>query len=184
MSEQTRAARFEALVAPCERRLYFTCLNLIGKREDAEDCAQEALLKAYKGFDRFRAEAQFSTWLYTIAVRCCLDALRRNQKNSVSLDGLIDAGWQKEDEAPGLYEQLETKERQELIRFALSQLPPDHRAALVLVELNGFSLKEASGMLECPEGTVKSRLHRGKQSLEKIISEKMELNSRAERLIK
>ena len=65
------ADAFEQAVAPYERQVYFTCLRMMGNRQDAEDCAQEAMLKAYKNFSSFRGDSKLSTWLYTIATRCC-----------------------------------------------------------------------------------------------------------------
>ena len=83
----TNAQAFEAAVAPYERQVYFTCLRIMGNPQDAEDCAQEAMLKAYHAFAGFRGDSKASTWLYTIATRCCMDALRR-RREVVSLDSL------------------------------------------------------------------------------------------------
>lgn len=168
------ANAFEEAVAPYERQVYFTCLRMMGNVQDAEDCAQEAMLKAYKSFSSFRGESKLSTWLYTIASRCCMDALRA-RKEAVSLNELQEAGWEKEDESPSPYLQLEEAQRKEALQMAITHLPHDQRLTLVLCDLQGLSYEEAAQTMDCPAGTVKSRLSRARTALKKILSQQMEL---------
>ena len=126
---ESGAQRFMQLVAPLEKKVYFTCLRMMGNREDAEDCAQEALLKAYGAFSTFRGEARFSTWLYTLMMRTCLDALRR-RKDDVSLDALREEGYEPAGEAAEAYLKLEQEERRAALIAALNTLPADFRADL------------------------------------------------------
>lgn len=169
-----RAQRFEEMLAPLERQVYFTCLGMMGNREDAEDCAQEALLKAYHRIDSFRKEAKFSTWLYTLVSRVCLDALRK-RKEVYSLDALREEGFEPVSGEAEQYMQLEAKERKAALRGAIAQLPPDFRAALVLVDLQGLSYQEAALALEVPEGTLKSRVSRARNGLYRLLLSQREL---------
>ena len=165
---ENKAARFEALAAGCERQVYFTCLRMMGNRQDAEDCAQEAMLKAYNAFDRFRGDSQFSTWIISIASRCCLDALRR-RKDPLSLDGLREAGWEAPSDEPSPYLRLEEGERKRLLEQALEKLSADQRLCVVLCDIQGLPYQEAAQAMDCPVGTVKSRLSRARQELQHIL---------------
>ncbi|MDD4079845.1 MAG: RNA polymerase sigma factor [Eubacteriales bacterium] len=167
-------AAFEALALPLEKQVYFVCLNMMGNREDAQDCAQEAMLKAFKAFPRFEGRSKFSTWLYSIATNVCLDALR-GRKETVSLEVMRESGWEVPDAAPEAYERLEESERRRLIKDALSELAPDYRAAMTLVDLNGLSYQVAAEALEVPLGTLKSRVSRARDTMTQILSRQPEL---------
>lgn len=169
-----QAQTFEDLVAPCERQVYFTCLSMMGNAQDAQDCAQETLLKAFKGFSNFRKDAKVSTWLYTIATRCCTDALRRRHE-TISLQQLQEEGFDPPGDAPSPYLELEVSERKRLLREALQQLPYEHRQPLVLCDLQGLSYEEAGKALALPLGTVKSRLNRARAALKNILLKNAEL---------
>ncbi|NLD52914.1 MAG: sigma-70 family RNA polymerase sigma factor [Clostridiales bacterium] len=173
-AKENRAACFEALAAGCERQVYFTCLRMMGNRQDAEDCAQEAMIKAFRAFDRFRGDSQFSTWLYSIASRCCLDALRR-RKEPLSLESLREAGWEAPCEEPSPYLQLEEGERKRLLEQALKKLSHEQRLCVVLCDIQGLPYQEAAQVMDCPVGTVKSRLSRARQELQNILRREGEL---------
>lgn len=177
---QKKHEGFEQAVAPYERQVYFTCLRIMGNRQDAEDCAQEAMVKAYKNYHTFRGQASLGTWLYTIAARCCMDALRKRKKD-VSLDSLQEEGWDQADDAPSPYLQLEEGERKKALEQGIDKLSPDQRLALVLCDLQSLSYEEAAAVMECPIGTVRSRLYRARQNLKSILSSHMELFSTSER---
>ena len=133
------SAAFETLMSAYERKIYGLCLRMMGNREDAQDCAQEALPRALRAFDRFRDGASPKTWLYRIAYNTCIDELRR-RRGVVSLDTLREGGFDVPDAtAERAYEQLEHKERCELVKQAMEQLPEDQRAALVLREFQQLS---------------------------------------------
>ncbi len=178
---ETKAERFERMMAPHERQVYHVCLNMMGQAQDAEDCAQEAMLKAFRSLDSFRGDASFSTWAYAIATRTCLDALRK-RKEVYSLDLLREDGFDVPDAAPDAYARLEDKERRRLLRLAIGRLPPDFRAAQVLVDVQGLSYPEAAEALELPLGTVKSRVHRARLALQQILLKDRELFAPASRL--
>ena len=176
-----RDERFEQLVTPLEKQVYFTCFHMMGNREDAEDCAQEALLKACRNLDSFRNQSRFSTWLYTLVTRVCLDALRK-KKNEYSLDLLREEGFEPASEEAEAYLQLEEKERKMILKKAVSQLPLDFRAAVVLVDLQGLPYQEASEALGVPEGTLKSRVSRARKALYQILVSQGELFTPGTRL--
>ncbi len=173
-SRHEKALRFEQLAAPLGKQVYYTCFGLMNNREDAEDCAQETMLRAYRALDSFRGEAQFSTWIYKIAVRVCMDALRK-RRPTVSLDLLSESGWDVPDGAAELFEQLEKGERRRLLRSAVAQLPAEFRAPQVLVDLQGLSYEEAATVLELPLGTVKSRVFRARRLLLRYLTQCGEL---------
>ncbi len=155
--------------------MYFTCLRMLGNRQDAEDCAQEAMVRAFRAFDDFRGEAAFSTWIVRIAINACNDFLRK-QKNIVSLDALqAEGGFEAVDRAKGPYQQLEDKERMQLLHEALRHLKEEYRQLIVLRDMQGFSYEELSDVLHISMGTVKSRLNRARHELCKILSEHAEL---------
>ncbi|HSK69726.1 MAG TPA: sigma-70 family RNA polymerase sigma factor [Candidatus Limnocylindria bacterium] len=165
---ETLAERFERMMLPHERQVYGVCLHMMGQAQDAEDCAQEAMLRAFRAFDSFRGDSSPSTWTYSIAVRVCLDALRK-RKQVYSLDLLREGGFDVPDGAPDAYARLEDKERRRLLKAAIAELPPDFRAAQVLVDVQGLSYPEAAEALGLPLGTVKSRVHRARQALQQIL---------------
>ena len=167
-------AAFEALALPMERQVYYVGLNMMGDHLDAQDCAQEAWLKAFRAFPGFEGRSKFSTWLYRIATNVCLDALRRRNE-TVSLEVMRESGWEVPDGAPEAYERLEESERRRLIKQALSELAPDYRAAMMLVDLNGLGYQEAAEVLEVPLGTVKSRVRRARGGMQKILSRQPDL---------
>ena len=161
-------AAFEEAVAPYERQIYFTCLRIMGNTYDAEDCAQESLLRAFRAFLSFRGDAKLSTWLYTIAARVCMDALRAKRPEA-SLEELSEAGWEQEDEAPSPHSLLEEKERKAALGKALDELPDIFRTVMVLCDLQGLSYEEAAQSLSVPIGTVRSRLNRARGMLYKKL---------------
>ena len=150
--------------------------------QDAQDCAQETMLKAFRGYSKFNWDAKLSTWLYTIASRCCLDALHK-KKEIISLEALREKGWEKEDPAPSLYLQLEESERKHLLRLAISSLNNEHKQVIVLCDLQGISYTQASDIIGCPLGTVRSRLSRARSALKQILTVSTELFSANKSLI-
>ena len=177
-----RAKSFEEAVAPYECTVYFTCLGMMGNPHDAQDCAQEAMLKAYKSFSGFRGDSKLSTWLYTIASRCCLDSLH-NRKENLSLDSLREAGWERADPTPSPYLQLEASERSRLLRLAIGELSPMFRQAITLCDIQELSYEQAAEIIACPVGTIRSRLNRARMTLKKILKTNPELFSTNESLI-
>ena len=176
-SRKQDTGQFERLAAENERQVYSVCFHMMGNREDAQDCAQEAMLRAFRAFDTFRQEASFSTWITRIAMNVCTDALRK-RRDAVSLDAMReDKGFEIRDESPGAYARLEQKERMRLLREGMALLPEDMRRMIVLRDVQGRSYEEIAGILELSLGTVKSRISRAREKLALILRKSSELFS-------
>lgn len=176
-SRRQSAAQFERLAAECERQVYAACYHMMGNREDALDCAQETMLRAFRAFDSFRRDAQFSTWITRIAMNVCVDALRK-RKDAVSLDEMQEeTGFDIRDESPGAYARLEEKERLRLLREGLAALPEEARRLIVMRDMQGMRYEEIAAALELPLGTVKSRISRAREKLAAILQKSSELFS-------
>lgn len=164
-------AAFEALFTPLEGRVYRTCVHILGPGEDARDCAQEVLLKAFRTLKDFRGDCALESWLHRLCVNVCLDTLRRQKLRAAqSLDALIDEGFGPVAPADGPYEALEKKERMALLRRAIAWLPEEQRLAFTLVVLEELPYEEAAARLGVATGTVKSRVNRAREKISKICS--------------
>jgi RNA polymerase sigma-70 factor (ECF subfamily) len=150
---------FAELVRRHRDRLWAVALRTTGDREDAADALQEALLSAYRHAASYRGDAAVTTWLHRIVVNACLDALRRRAaRPAVPLS----------DEDARLADPVDSLGQREtslVVAEALAALPPEQRAAIVLVDLQDFSVEEAARVLDCAPGTVKSRCSRGRARL-------------------
>ncbi|MDD4170591.1 MAG: sigma-70 family RNA polymerase sigma factor [Desulfotomaculaceae bacterium] len=168
---------FEELVRIHQNRVYALGLQLSGNREDAQDLAQEAFIRAYRALDSFRNEADFGTWLHRITVNVWLNFRRKEGKPQISLD----EPYQGEDGSEIRHEvagedddplrALEQKEFRGLVRAALTRLSDEHRTVLVLREIEGYSYEEMSRVLGCTLGTVKSRLSRARVVMRSKMTE-------------
>ena len=153
---------FAELVRRHRDRLWAVALRTIGDREEAADAVQDALLSAHRAADRFRGDSQVTTWLHRIVVNACLDRLRKRQAHpTVPLpDG------QPTDEGPFTGPEpaapVQDHDTALVVRQALAALPAEQRAALVLVDVQGYPVAEAAEILGVAEGTIKSRCARGR----------------------
>ncbi|GAA4210692.1 RNA polymerase sigma factor SigM [Actinocatenispora rupis] len=150
-------AAFETLVRRHADRLWAVALRTLGDREEAADAVQDALLSAYRKADRFRGESAVTTWLHRIVVNSCLDRARRRQARPTVPLPEQGAG---EPVAGG-----EDRDTTLTVRAALAELPPDQRAALVLVDVYGYPVADAAQILDVAPGTIKSRCARGRARL-------------------
>jgi RNA polymerase sigma-70 factor (ECF subfamily) len=153
---------FTELVRRHRDRLWAVALRTIGDREEAADAVQDALLSAHRGAARFRGDSAVTTWLHRIVVNACLDRVRRRQAHpTVPLPD----GSRTDDERPAGPEPAAPTHDHEaalMVREALAALPAEQRAALVLVDVQGYPVAEAAEILGVAEGTVKSRCARGR----------------------
>lgn len=164
------AQAFDQLVSRYGDRLYNLCLRLLGHPEDASDVAQAAFVRAYVSLSEFGGRASFGTWLYRIAVNCCLDHLkRRRRRPEVALTEEIPA------DLDDPNERLAARDRQRLVRAAIRELPKHQRAVLVLYDLQGLSYEEIAVVIGANVGTVKSRLNRARLALRDKLRPYMEL---------
>ncbi len=150
---------FSEIVRRHSDRLWAVALRTLGDREEAADALQDALLSAYRAAAGFRGDSAVTTWLHRIVVNACLDRVRRRQvRMTVPLPEI--------DSAPAPAVDFDTAL---VVRAALVQLPVDQRAALVLVDLQGYPVAEAATILGVAEGTVKSRCARGRARLAVLL---------------
>ena len=176
-SRKQTAEQFERLAAESERQVYAVCYHMMGNREDAQDCAQETMLRAFRAFDSFRRDAAFSTWITRIAMNVCTDELRK-RRPVVSLEQMWEEkGQDIADDAPSAYAKLEEKERLRLLRAALAELPEDARQMIVLRDIQGMRYDDIAQAMELPLGTVKSRVSRAREKLSVILQKSSELFS-------
>jgi RNA polymerase sigma-70 factor (ECF subfamily) len=158
---------FGVLVARHRDRLWAVALRTLGDREEAADAVQDALISAYRRADSYRGDAAVTTWLHRIVVNACLDRVRRRKARPTQ--PLPDREEADLGEPAG--DPAESTERRSLIMAALAQLSEDHRRAVVLVDMEGYSVDEAAHLLGCPVGTVKSRCARGRARLVPLLRE-------------
>ncbi|MBT2446458.1 RNA polymerase sigma factor SigM [Streptomyces sp. ISL-43] len=161
---------FGELVRRHRDRLWAVALRTLGDREEAADAVQDALVSAYRAAHTFRGESAVTTWLHRITVNACLDRARKAASRRTSplddtdrLERLLEP--HESAEAPA--------ERQDLHRqllAALGTLPAEQRAALVLVDMQGYPVAEAARLLDVPVGTVKSRCARGRARLVPLLT--------------
>ncbi len=170
--ERARAGDKEAfrrLVEGCQDRLFGLVFSMVSNREQAEDLVQEIFVKAYFALESFEGQSSFYTWLYRIASNHCLDHLRRNRPNQISLDRPLseDSDMTLEDtlEAPHSDHPEASLEAPSEAAALLNALDPDQRLILTLRELEGHSYEELAEMLNCPVNTIKSRLNRAREAL-------------------
>lgn len=166
------SAAFGELVRRYQDRLFNTVYRMVGNAEDAYDVVQEAFLSAYQSLDSFKGDSLFFTWLYRIAVNTAI-SLKRKHRAVVS----IDAGRNGEQgiEPPDPSElsrpghALEQAEQERRIHAALSRLSPEHRAVLVMKDMEGQKYETMAEVLQVPIGTIRSRLHRARLELRELL---------------
>jgi RNA polymerase sigma-70 factor (ECF subfamily) len=151
---------FNELVAAHEDRVFAICLRMLRNREAALDATQDTFLTVFRKADRYKAQAAFSTWLYRVTVNTCYDHLRREKRKKA--DRLPETYDPPDPQATDAFDSVEVRPD---IESALAQLSPEFRSVVVLVDLQGMSLEQASDTLEIPTGTIKSRLFRARKQL-------------------
>ena len=170
-AQQGDADAFEQLVAPYEQKIYALCLRLLAHREDAQDAAQETMLRLYRALVSYRGEAQLGTFIYRVTANTCMDALRRrNVRACESLEALDDVGVVPVDDSPGPEETILRAEENERLSRAIDALSDEMRLPLVLREIQALSYEEVAQTLGLEMGTVKSRIHRAREKLAIMLS--------------
>ena len=182
MTEQELAARagagdtaaFEQLVRDHQNRVFSLAFRMVNDREEAEDLAQEAFLKAWQGLPSFQGDSSFSTWIYRLTTNVCIDFLRKQKRRrDIEPVASLDDGDNPipEPSDPGLdpHRQMEQAERSQVLSRGLRALPDHQRQILVMREISGLSYQEIGAALELDLGTVKSRIARARLALRKIL---------------
>lgn len=174
------ADTFDALYRDHVDLMYRYASRLCGETEAAKDLVQETFLNAYRGFKNFRGDAQFSTWLYTIASRVCLRMRRRRKgapERELSLDEFIptsDGEFRLQIPVEGLSPEaaLQNKQLRKALDAAIGKLPKKYKMVLVLRDMEGLGAKEVGAIVGLNERAVKSRLHRARLFVRRELSAK------------
>lgn len=161
---------FDVVVRRYNTKVYSLAYRLLNSVEDAEDVAQDTFSQAFKGLGSFRGTSKFYTWLFRITYNLAISQ-RRKRKPALSLNSQTDSQGEitlpSDDASP--MKNMEDEEGKTLMDKALGLLSLDHRAGLVLKEIEGFSYEEIALSLGVPVGTVRSRLHRARLELRAIL---------------
>ena len=158
-------AAWEQIITRYKRKVFGIAYKFTGRFEEAEDLTQEVFFKVYKALHSYKKEQDFSWWLVSISRNACIDYYRSVKRERKILSG--DVNDLKNFKFQGLTPQgnMEAAERSRSLRQSLSELPEDLRHVLILRDLQGLSYREIADQLELAEGTVKSRIHRGRAEL-------------------
>ena len=171
---------FHDLIRPCERSMYFLLFSLLKNETEAEDVAQETVIKVYQNLDKFRGDSQFRTWVLSIARNEGLGRLRKiGTRREDSLDAETDeqtgdytpailTSWR---EVPG--EALEQKELSQILRNAIEGLPEIYRNVVILRDIEEMDIRETAAALGISEASVKVRLHRARALLQRSLAPKL-----------
>ena len=167
---------YHELIRPYERSVYMLALSYMKNEADAEDVAQEAILKAFRHLASFRAEAKFSTWLVGIALNEARSRLRR--QGTVRMESIEDPEEENGHVSPAILrdwrevpsEALERKEVREILEKAITSLPEKYREVFLLRDVEELNLVETAAALSITVGNVKVRLHRARMMLQKQLT--------------
>jgi len=174
------ATAWEDIVRHLNRRIYNICYRFTGSADDAQDLTQEVFIKVYRTLDSFDVEkGSFMTWVTTVTRNLLVDHFRKSKQDRIT-DSLDNTGSDDEDTLP-LSDQLADKgpspdarvhrrETQEMVQRALQKLSPELREAVILRDLQDMDYKDIALALKVPEGTVKSRINRGRVELARLLS--------------
>ena len=165
---------FDLLVLKYQHRVLKLVGRFVNDAAEAQDVAQDAFLKAYRALPSFRGDSAFYTWLYRIAINTAKNTLVSNRRRPVDFDlDLQDpdqydrhAKLKEVDTPEGV---LLTEEIREVVERAMEQLPEDLRTAIVLREIEGLSYEEIAEAMDCPVGTVRSRIFRAREAIDKRL---------------
>ena len=187
--KEGRTEAFGKLVLKYQDRVFNACWRICGHLDDARDFTQEAFVKALENIDSFRAQSGFYTWIFRIAVNLALSGRRKAaMRQMASLDQIADASgtqvaelvaYQNDNDVGGTMETGDDTDSRQAILRALNTLDEDHRAVIVLRDIEGMNYHEVGEILDIPAGTVRSRLHRGRMALRASFLSK-ERSSRAD----
>lgn len=153
---------FDEIVNRYERRVYAVAMRMCSNPDDARDVTQEVFVSALRALRRFRGEAQLSTWFHRVTVNASLDHLRKSSRHATAP---LDAAVHIASDDPGPEETAAATTRAVEVQRALATLSDEHRAVLVLRDLQGLDYAEVAAALGIPVGTVKSRIHRARTEM-------------------
>jgi len=157
---------FDRIVERYETRVWAIAIRLCADPDDARDAAQDTFVTAFRSIGSFRGDAQLSTWLHRVAVNASLDVLRRRGRNKAQP---VESVPEIASGDPGPDEQAIRSSRAAVVHAAIARLSDEHRTVVVLHDLQGLQYPEVAEALDVPVGTVKSRLHRARTELARLL---------------
>jgi RNA polymerase sigma-70 factor (ECF subfamily) len=161
---------WDAIVRTYRRKVFNVAYKFVGRHEEAEDLTQDIFLKVFKSLGTFDRRANFQTWLISVSRNLCIDHYRSVRQERQSIDRSVDPqGLARPSSEPGAIAALEQQDRVALLREALAALPDSLRTAVLMRDIQELSYQEIADRLRLPEGTVKSRINRGRTELARQI---------------
>ena len=168
--QSSETPEFDKIVEEHSDFVYNVAYRMMGNPEDAEDVAQDAFVSAYRAFGRFRGDSKVTTWLYRITMNAALMKLRKGKRaRQLTQTGIDDMEIPTWDDAPE--DAAMNAELGERLRDGISRLDPDLKGAVMLRDVEGLSSAEAAAVLDISVASLKSRLHRGRVILRKLLSD-------------
>ena len=163
-------AAWEQVIARFKRKVFHIAYKFTGRHDAAEDLTQEVFLKVFRSLDKFNRDADFSTWLSSVARNYCIDHYRASKREKeVVVEDLVAFDLAPASPGSNPHRALEDRDRRRFLRRGLEALPDKLREAVVLRDLQGLSYQEMAERLGLPEGTVKSRINRGREELTRLL---------------
>ena len=161
---------WDAIVKQYWRKVFNVAYKFVAKHDEAEDLTQDIFLKIFKSLDTFDRRANFQTWLISISRNLCIDHYRSVRKERETIDRDVDSSeLSPQSHEPGPVAALEQRDRVALLRDAMAALPETLRTAVLMRDIQELSYQEIADRLRLPEGTVKSRINRGRTELARQI---------------
>ena len=176
MSKVGSEITFREILKNHKESVYYVILKMVSTPEDAEDLTLEVFAKAYNNLDKYNPDFAFSTWLYRMASNHCIDFLRKKRLPTQQIDEASDGGENEtytiviKDDSNTPEEEMIQQQKSELVRNAVSKLPPKYREMIELRYYEELSYEEIAERLNAPVGTVKAQLSRAKSMFEKIVA--------------
>lgn len=163
---------WEGIVRRYWRKVFNVAYTFVGKHDQAEDLAQDIFLKIFKSLDTFDRRANFQTWLISVSRNLCIDHYRKVRKEREAIDRDVNTDdLSISSHEVGPYTALERRDVAEMLRRALGELPLSLRTAVMMRDLQELSYQEIADRLKLPEGTVKSRINRGRKELARQVQQ-------------
>ncbi len=169
---------FNQLMLKYQNKVFSIAMRMLKNTDEAQDAAQDVFLAVYRSIKKFRGDSKLKTWIYRIVINTCINRLKsKKRKQQAPLDNqnemLIEKS-QEEGKTPQAtidnpLKALERKNLREIIEKEIAKLPEENRVIIIMRDVEGLSYEQIEKILEIPDGTVKSRLHRGRQELKKRL---------------
>lgn len=175
--------QFELLYSYVIKKVYFWCYTIVGNEAAARDMSQEVMIRIYKNIQSLKSPEAFTSWMYRLARNSCLTYIRNHKKTDVEF--LYNDNYEESFEAnikeERIYrlpkESYDLQQTKDVVKKLIEKLPRKQKEAITLHYLDELKIEEIANILECPEGSVKSRLHDGRKKLQEKISDYQEENN-------